>query len=284
MHALKIQPDFAEVTPGLKAEKPKVRIIQLASEIRLNPGSINGLRAQQSHICYWITRGQGRLEINGGFKGFGPNTLISLPANTIHALQFGANTHGFAVYLHPDMTVLLAEVPCIIRATTIADQGLMAAYFEHVSTELLYAKPGYEHAKESYLTLLSVWIERHNTEGCWIEGRPDTKAQKILANFLTLLEKDFRQTHSVTDYADAMGIMTTHLTRLCRQYFHCPTSEMVRDRLMLEARALLQETDFTESEVATSLGNGLTGHFVRQFFDYIGQFPNEYRQPNVTVT
>jgi hypothetical protein len=31
MHALKIQPDFAEVTPGLKAEKPKVRIIQLAS-------------------------------------------------------------------------------------------------------------------------------------------------------------------------------------------------------------------------------------------------------------
>ena len=61
--------------------------------------------------------------------------------------------------------------------------------------------------------LLSVWIERHNTEGCWIEGRPDTKAQKILANFLTLLEKDFRQTHSVTDYADAMGITTTHLTR-----------------------------------------------------------------------
>ena len=55
MHALKIQPDFAEVTPGLKAEKPKVRIIQLASEIRLNPWSINGLRAQQSHICYWIT-------------------------------------------------------------------------------------------------------------------------------------------------------------------------------------------------------------------------------------
>lgn len=104
-------------------------------------------------------------------------------------------------------------------------------------------------------------------------GRNEIYAQK----FCVLLEENFRLPWQVPEYAVHMGLSVSHLTRICRNVFESSPNSLLRRRRILEAKQLLEYTDFPISEVAHRSGFRDTAFFSRTFKSFVGVAPNAYR-------
>jgi AraC family transcriptional activator of pobA len=105
-------------------------------------------------------------------------------------------------------------------------------------------------------------IARRQTEGRCGQGGDRLE---VVRKFNLLLEVHFRQQHGVQYYAEAMNkspkTLTNHFA-LC----HYPSpSELIRRRIILEAKRYLYFTEKSAKEVAAELGFVSAAHFSRFF-------------------
>ena len=96
--------------------------------------------------------------------------------------------------------------------------------------------------------------------------------------FETMLEAHYLEHWPVTRYADALKMTPTHLSRLTRAAYGCPASQMIRDRVVREARRNLVYTNLTISTIAYALGFNDPAYFSRIFAGATGLSPREFRE------
>lgn len=151
------------------------------------------------------------------------------------------------------------------------------ALFEMLMREFANDHPGRVEALNAHAMVLALWFLRHDaTKGAGLQQRAvrDTLVQR----FRLLLEQNFRDARPVHFYADALGISSDHLSRTCRATTGSGALELMRDRVLLEARRLLAYTPDTIAAIARELGFDDPGHFSRYFAKAVGQAPSIYRR------
>lgn len=87
----------------------------------------------------------------------------------------------------------------------------------------------------------------------------------IIRRFNLLLEVHFRTRHEVQFYAQTMNKSPKTLTNLFGLCNYPSPSELIRRRIILEAKRYLYFTDKSAKEVADALGFTSTAHFSRFF-------------------
>jgi len=87
----------------------------------------------------------------------------------------------------------------------------------------------------------------------------------IVRTFNLLLEVHFRSRHEVQFYAQTMNKSPKTLTNLFGLCNYPPPSELIRRRIILEAKRYLYFTDKSAKEVAEDLGFASAAHFSRFF-------------------
>jgi AraC-like DNA-binding protein len=88
---------------------------------------------------------------------------------------------------------------------------------------------------------------------------------EIIRKFNLLLEVHFRTEHEVQFYAQMMNKSPKTLTNLFGLCNYPSPSELIRRRVILEAKRYLYFTDKSAKEVADALGFTSTAHFSRWF-------------------
>ena len=76
---------------------------------------------------------------------------------------------------------------------------------------------------------------------------------RLVAAFTGLIERDYRKGNGVSDYATALGVTATHLTRCCNQTCGKSALALLRDRVNYEACVLLRETQTPVNKITTQL-------------------------------
>ena len=92
-----------------------------------------------------------------------------------------------------------------------------------------------------------------------------------------LIEAHFREWHRPSQYATALHISGSALARLTGRHLHKTPTELIMERLLLEAKRLLHFTTMSVKEIAFHLGFGDFGYFGRLFKKHAGVTPTEYR-------
>ena len=82
----------------------------------------------------------------------------------------------------------------------------------------------------------------------------------------------------VADFASALGVTPTHLTRCCKLACGRPASALLHDRLIFEARQLLAETRMPVGQIADALGFASPAYFTRAFQHQTGKSPSAFRK------
>jgi AraC family transcriptional activator of pobA len=82
----------------------------------------------------------------------------------------------------------------------------------------------------------------------------------------------------VADYARALGVSPTHLSRVARATTGGPASRLIDARLMREARRNLAYTNLRVTAIAYALGFGGPAHFSRAFSRAEGLSPRAFRE------
>ena len=129
----------------------------------------------------------------------------------------------------------------------------------------------------SHAGLLSVWIERqlHTHEE---ETPREDATTRLAAAFTALVEKEFHSAKTVRDYAKALGVTPTHLSRVCNKACGRPASAILADRVHYEARRLLTETHMPVKDIAAALGFASPAYFTRAFTQHTGRTPSQFRR------
>lgn len=110
-------------------------------------------------------------------------------------------------------------------------------------------------------------------------------ATRVTRVFLELLERQFPIERkdsplilkTAKDYAENLNIHTNYLNRSVKQVTGRPTTEHITERIVNEAKALLQFTDWNISEIAYSLGFEYPTYFNNFFKKHTESTPSTFR-------
>ena len=111
-------------------------------------------------------------------------------------------------------------------------------------------------------------------------------AARITSVFLELLERQFPiettdhqlQMKTAQDYAQQLNIHINHLNRAVKEVTGKSTTTHITERIAMEARALLQHTDWNISEIAYALGFEYPTYFNNFFKRITGTNPRSLRE------
>ncbi|MBD0724019.1 AraC family transcriptional regulator [Flavobacterium sp. L1I52] len=98
-----------------------------------------------------------------------------------------------------------------------------------------------------------------------------------IKNLEQLLEKKYKQQKSAAFYASELNISLKHLNRICNEILKKTTTEVIVDRIILEAKRMLLDKNWTVNEIAFALGYEDYSYFSRLFKKHSGMSPSEFR-------
>ena len=113
-------------------------------------------------------------------------------------------------------------------------------------------------------------------------------SQRVASIFMELLERQFpiesvmqrMEFRHPTAFAGQLSIHVNHLNHALKQVTGKTTSQLIAERIMQEARSLLQHTDWNITEIAWCLGFDDLPHFINFFKKSQQLTPKVYRKIN----
>jgi AraC family transcriptional activator of pobA len=91
-----------------------------------------------------------------------------------------------------------------------------------------------------------------------------------------LIDLHFKEIKSPLEYAAMMSMTVKHLNRICKTTVNRTLSEIIMDRVVLEAKRMLVQPDRTVVEVAGELGMFDQSYFTRVFRKTTGETPTQF--------
>jgi AraC-like DNA-binding protein len=110
-------------------------------------------------------------------------------------------------------------------------------------------------------------------------------ASRLTSVFLELLERQFPiesgdrplELKSAQDYANSLHVHVNYLNRAVKEVTGKPTTTHITERIISEAKALLQHTDWNIADIAYALGFEYTTYFNNYFKRMTGTNPKSLR-------
>ena len=102
----------------------------------------------------------------------------------------------------------------------------------------------------------------------------------IVERFISLVEENYRTERLIGFYADKLCITPKYLSKLVKENTGRSAGDWIESHVILEARAMLQSSDLTIQQIATSLNFPNQSFFGKYFKRAMGVSPKQYRRGN----
>lgn len=217
-------------------------------------------------------------------------TLIFVSPGQVHRWKGTQNMNGYTICFtqqffdstaQPPSPILCypfwypSDTPPILTLPADQVEGITVICRE-LKREFAAKSPGFEDAIAALLRVLFVRAERLYTQEPVI--RTNTRTSTLLRDFRLALEQHFRTTQSVSEYAKLLNVSADLLSQTVHEGTGLIAGDIIRQRVLLEARRLLGHTQMAVSEVAYALNFQDPAYFSRFFRRMTGKSPGEFRE------
>ena len=135
---------------------------------------------------------------------------------------------------------------------------------------------------KSYLQLI-LSISSKEKSKYLIDLKPNELPNKDLVYFQDLLEKHYKTERSMAFYAAEFSLSTDAFSKKVKKQFSKSPSQLINERVILEAKKLLHLTYKSIKEIAQELNFEDEFYFSRYFKKNVGVSPSSYRK-NVGIS
>ena len=245
----------------------------------------------------WTKSGTGQHLIDGHVIQLIPNTFCMIAKGQVHQFiavdtQFALTSIRFNDVFLPETTFgqIRSYRATLFNNPSFHNQTIPAPTDEIVEIESLLQLMETEYYRTKsfrqddglrlLLQFLLLRIARLQQRSAYELSNVNVADYDLYQNFVTLLENQFHEQHSVNYYADTITFSTNKLSELTKQILGKSAKQVILDRVNLEAKRLLQFSDLSVKEIAFALGFNNPYQFSRAFKNYNKSAPNEYRKQN----
>ncbi len=200
---------------------------------------------------------------------------------------------GVAIQFHPDFFCIhkhQKEVACngvlfnnIYNPPFVtidaAHEHQLDTLISQLITEMQEATLAQYEMLVSYLKILLIHLSRIKTEQ-HPQAMQDAVGDKqpfILQNLKDAIETNFKMKHSAGEYAELLHISSKALARITKTHFNKTLSDLIAERIIIEAKRELYLTSKTVKEIAWELGYEDEYYFSRFFKTNADVSPQLYR-------
>jgi AraC-like DNA-binding protein len=110
----------------------------------------------------------------------------------------------------------------------------------------------------------------------------NTESRELFLGFRQELERSYRATRLVEDYAAALNCTARTLSRACRAVAGTSAKDVIDARVALEARRMLAHTDLPVGSIARQLGFTEVTNFGKFFARRVNMTPGAFRRESKT--
>lgn len=138
---------------------------------------------------------------------------------------------------------------------------------------------GHKDYMQALVRMMIIHVERCQDEKSYAVFSPARTAHRTFLAFRREIERSYRTTHTVKEYARRLGVSTKSLTNHVAECSEYSPLEMINNRITLEAKRMLRYSDMMIKEIAAALGFDDPSYFIKFFKRLTKCSPAEYRTP-----
>ena len=228
------------------------------------------------HLLIWITRGQGRVLLDGQRRGLGVHNALLIPSGALFALDLGRQGMGQVVVIPQGTPLRLPEIPRHLRIRDVHVQTELNGLIEAAQREQNSQRPLRQDALEAHAALMSVWLRRQIMQEEHVPTRRNAAA-RLSARYCAMVSARYASGAPMADYAAELGVTPTHLTRAVKATTGKTAADLLTERVVYAARSLLSETKQPAQDIARHLGFGSAAYFTRFMQQHTGHAPSKLR-------
>ena len=232
---------------------------------------------REDHLLIWVTRGQGRLLLNGERRGVGTHNAIIVPARNLFALELGRQGAAQIAQIPAATALPFPQTPAQLRIREAGPMSELTALLESATREQASARALLGTAMEAHGTLICVWLQRQLAMEEHIPPRTKAAA-RLTAAFTRRISEHFQDPLTMADHAAALQVTPTHLTRACKAATGKTAADLLTERILYEARHLLTQTKVPAQDIARYLGFGSAAYFTRFILHHTNATPSALRK------
>lgn len=246
------------------------------------------------YAVIWIQKGKGRYKADVSEYAFSENTMFFFTPYQPFQFIPESDISGIALHFHPDFFCIekhQKEISCngvlfnnIYQPPTIILNDKEVAGFAELldkfKTEMNNDNLAQYELLISYLKIFLI-----NASRLKLDQHPEAKKQLeeedkpfVLQRLKDLIEKHYREKHTPSAFAQLLYITPKALGKLTKAHFNKTPSELIHERIIIEAKRELYLTNKAVKEIAAELGFDDEFYFSRFFKNNVNVSPQVYRE------
>lgn len=164
----------------------------------------------------------------------------------------------------------------------------MASIFEELGEEFLHQDSTMEEMLRILLKKVIIIGTRIWKQKNMIIGDEIGHEAEFFRRFSQLVEWNYYKHHTVAEYAELLKITPKALSKRIGKVHRSGPNEIIKERIILEAKRLLAHTSMSVKEIGYKLGYDDPSYFIRLFTSQVSTSPQsfrtKYRAPQPVMT
>lgn len=237
---------------------------------------------------FFITEGQGIFLLDDIEIPYKPGTIMFLPPNRRQEWNVKTITDAYVILFEGEFIERFFNDNLFVYRFHYfhnyntpyhlnPNKNEFASYLEKVCEikhEIHHLINDSDHLLRSILYYLLIKLNRQYVNQHQIKGELFENIEVL--KFIRLLEHNFRNKHQVQDYTELLGISKTYLNQKLKS-FGRSASDLIKSRILIEAKKELLYTDLSVAEIAYSLNFSEPANFNRFFKKLTSTTPHQFR-------
>lgn len=242
-----------------------------------------------TYSIYWITEGSGVYHIDFESYEFDGNVLFFLSPGQVFSVESEKIKSAYQLSFVPDFYCIQThdkEISCNgvlfnnVYETPLVkpcpkDTQRLDFILQNLIEEFNMSEAAQHDMLQSYLKQFIIHSVRMKKEHHSLKEASETK---LFKDFSVLVDQNFRKLHSVTDYAQRLGVSPKSLTKHFQKIGIQTPSDYIKQRLITEAKRQLIYSGETVKQIAYDLGFNDAAYFTRFFKKIELQSPLQFKK------
>ncbi len=250
------------------------------------------LQRNNYYTIIWVKKGKGLLRVDFSEYSFEKDTFFTFSPFQPFMISTDTPIHGIAIQFHSDFYCIHRN-PNETHCDTVLFNNIYQAPFFYITEEVkttfdflitqITSEFSDDETQNYELIVPNLKVFLGNATRIKQKSQihtprfTDTKTPFVLQNLRKEIEANFKEKHSASAYADILNISPNALAKLVKSTYNKTLTQLITERIIIEAKRELYMTTKPIKEIAWALGYSDEYYFSRLFKANTDISPQLYR-------